>query len=254
MMSAKSSMVAITVIGLFTIIFITVQQIYLWNSTGVEKRTIQLSRKYKEDILYSNPLRNNLECRNAIINKENIDIHQLLNAFTNEKCPISNTTNTTIIYDNLLVWSRESIDAISNNQCYKVAANIRLPQTHTSDKKKLSKNIKRTKAIPTYYQIVKCGSSSIKRVLEEYSTSHSIIEEWHSIGNIGDNSNRIHTDCGFTFVRNPITRFIAGYYTIHLHMFEAFNKTFDLQKRKIIKRNDIWNNVDLEFMSVYKEP
>ena len=41
----------------------------------------------------------------------------------------------------------------------------------------------------------------------------------HELPSIG-RSIRVHTDCGYSFVRNPITRFIAGYYTTNRKIYQ----------------------------------
>ena len=56
-----------------------------------------------------------------------------------------------------------------------------------------------------YYHIPKTGSSSIGSMLMSWQYNRSFISE-----------NMIsHTQCGFTFVREPISRFVSGYYTVN---------------------------------------
>eukprot|EP01084_Bolivina_argentea_P161548 281218_1 len=56
-----------------------------------------------------------------------------------------------------------------------------------------------------YYHIEKSGSSSIAAILRTFGFSQTFVSEnWIS-----------STKCGFTFVRDPIKRFISGYYTVN---------------------------------------
>eukprot|EP01084_Bolivina_argentea_P015956 29894_1 len=56
-----------------------------------------------------------------------------------------------------------------------------------------------------YYHIEKSGSSSIAGMLHVYNFNTSYTSE----------NALFHCQCGFTFVRDPISRFVSGYYTIN---------------------------------------
>eukprot|EP01083_Nonionella_stella_P037824 103082_1 len=61
-----------------------------------------------------------------------------------------------------------------------------------------------------YYHIEKSGSSTIRLILDEMGFETSFVSEnW-----------RTSTKCGFTFVRDPIDRFISGYYTVNRLIYE----------------------------------
>ena len=69
-----------------------------------------------------------------------------------------------------------------------------------------------------YYHIPKCASSSTKRMLHRVGGTRlnwrqSLFDGYVSPGVLGD-ANPI--ECGFTFVRHPIHRFISAYYTLNL--------------------------------------
>ena len=79
---------------------------------------------------------------------------------------------------------------------------------------------------PFYYHIEKSGSSSIgSGILSFYDYNHSYISE-----------NMIsHSNCGFTFVREPLSRFISGYYTVNRLIYfhnlpGAFKKKYEHDK------------------------
>ena len=111
-------------------------------------------------------------------------------------------------------------------------------------------NRKETIPIPIYYMIAKSASSSIMTNLREsFGTNWSqTVHKNHAIPFIG-HSVRIHTDCGFTFVRNPITRFIAGYYTINR---KIYNLHHSLSNTSLFAEEK-WNRNWL-FLRKFQEP
>ena len=57
----------------------------------------------------------------------------------------------------------------------------------------------------SFYHIEKSGSSSVAGMMHEYHFNTSYSSE----------NARFHCQCGFTFIRDPISRFVSGYYTIN---------------------------------------
>ena len=70
----------------------------------------------------------------------------------------------------------------------------------------------------------------------------------HALPSIG-HSVQISTDCGFTFVRNPLTRFIAGYYTINRKIFGLHHTLSNVT----LFESEKWNRNWL-FLRKFREP
>ena len=135
-------------------------------------------------------------------------------------------------------WSRESIDAATKNfpltRRTKLTINKHqsqfLPQDtliaydYAASKKqmpmhilrwysrlgtKIDSEFKRSSDLHSdnicFHHIEKAGSSSIAGMMHEYDFNTTYTSE-----NV-----ELHCECGFTFVRDPISRFVSGYYTIN---------------------------------------
>eukprot|EP00494_Astrolonche_serrata_P001693 UN01699 len=57
------------------------------------------------------------------------------------------------------------------------------------------------------------------------------------------NGSIINTDCGFTFVRNPIERLISGYYTNNVFV---WRKTGDFESQVINKKIGKWTYIGVK--------
>ena len=144
------------------------------------------------------------------------------------------------------MWSRELLDALEKGyDSYYQSEALRIPfYDDKIDKQNFQINTIATIEIPTYFMIAKCGSSSIFTNLDTMfnkklikTTMHKTFEQKY----LGQ-STKVNTNCGFTFVRNPVTRLISGYYTINRKIF-GLHKTFGIGNLTIFA-NEGWNNRD----------
>ncbi len=74
-----------------------------------------------------------------------------------------------------------------------------------------------TEEYPIYFMIAKSGSTSILSYLQRYHDEYGYNEYGdivHKIA-VSENINVVQSRCSFTFVRDPMTRFISGYYTLN---------------------------------------
>eukprot|EP01084_Bolivina_argentea_P046053 84781_1 len=154
------------------------------------------------DVILSNPL-NNKQCQNAILHRYNLSRHDFIHKYYNEslykKCKKSR------IWDHEGIWTREYIDAISTQNCFTPRLMLRtsLNKLHynTTD--------------PIFYHIPKTASSSTATMAKDYFNFGSKWITRHEIIRHPYNASK----CGFTFVRDPIKRFISGYYTVNAMIF-----------------------------------
>lgn len=86
-----------------------------------------------------------------------------------------------------------------------------------------------------YYNIEKSASSTISRLMQKYNNMEQKVIIYNRNDNIINN-----TICGFTVVRNPINRFISGYYTVNYLLYK-------LQNESIIPSY-------IKFWKIHKEP
>eukprot|EP01083_Nonionella_stella_P098688 277603_1 len=150
------------------------------------------------DIILSNPL-NNEQCQNANIDRHNISKVEFIATYYNEtlykKCRAKR------IWDSDGIWTREYLNAISTQNCF-MPRLMRRTEMSQADP---------NTTYPVYYHIPKSASSSTAAMAKEYFnfgskwvTRHDAIQQPYNA-----------THCGFTFVRDPIKRFISGYYTVN---------------------------------------
>eukprot|EP01084_Bolivina_argentea_P046052 84778_1 len=154
------------------------------------------------EIILSNPL-NNKQCQNAIIDRYNISKNTFISNYYNES--LYKRCKKKRIWDYDGIWSREYIDAISTQNCFIPRLMLR-----TS----LNKQYYNT-TNPVFYHIPKSASSSTATMTKNYFNFGSKWVARHEIIEYPYNS----TLCGFSFVRDPIKRFISGYYTINAMIF-----------------------------------
>eukprot|EP01083_Nonionella_stella_P107763 312524_1 len=208
-----------------------------------------------DHILYSNPLLD-AQCRNAIVYKENIDIQSLL-AQNMKRCPQCFANNHSA---NDIVWSRELIDFMQkrNGTSYHAIARLRVPsKSNYSSKARVlvpqlaTMNI----SVPTYYHLEKCASSSVY-----YNLVHSFGNQWDAVEEKGftlthiGQTYQMRTGCGYTFVRNPITRFIAGYYMINIHIYLQDQKMKNVSRFIEAIKKHSGSNKTWSFLGKYTEP
>eukprot|EP01083_Nonionella_stella_P225758 802322_1 len=81
---------------------------------------------------------------------------------------------------------------------------------------------------PIYFMIAKSGSTSILGYLRRYNRIFGY-DKYGGIGHdkpVVDRVTVIQSPCSFTFVRDPVTRFISGYYTINAMLWNALKGHF----------------------------
>ena len=215
----------------------------------------RINKLGNDTIIHENPMFDD-ECKNALIYKENIDIDKL-----KKECLICNNgEGEEEEEEEEIIWSRELLDAIqTKSKIYWQSEAVRIPlYDDTIIKSDFEINTNDTKLLPTYYMIAKCGSSTIFTILDTIFNKKIVKTTMHKSYTI-NNLNKpisINTNCGFTFVRNPITRLISGYYTINRKIFGIY-KTFNNSTQLFI--NAGWNNQDnlkkgWNFLSINGEP
>eukprot|EP01084_Bolivina_argentea_P153348 267393_1 len=214
-------------------------------SSSNEQNSIQIIKQ----VILDNPLQHN-KCRNAIVNKDNINITYLelhYATIVKKKCGhVPNVTNwSTFILTREFISSLSSMESMKSHQCYwqhhhfmsfPNQTDINDPYIHT-----------KTSIYPKYYHIPKSGSSSIHIMLANY---FNFVPYWQSHNQRGfkhiSNWGMMKSQCAFTFVRHPIKRLISGYYTINKAIFIDCNFTF------INCNVSKWNN--FKFIKIIGEP
>ena len=101
-----------------------------------------------------------------------------------------------------------------------------------------------TDIYPVYFMIAKSGSTSILDYLRIYNKEYGYDKYGH-IGHkiaIRDRVQNINSPCSFTFVRDPVIRFISGYYTINGLLWLALKEKF----------SNIYNETFLRFELDYR--
>jgi len=68
----------------------------------------------------------------------------------------------------------------------------------------------------SYYHVPKCGSSSIRKMLSQIGGTRVLWTQSLFDGYAAPSSLVREIECGFTFVRHPIHRFISAYYTLNM--------------------------------------
>merc|ERR1719283_754085 len=84
-----------------------------------------------------------------------------------------------------------------------------------------------------YYHVEKSGSSSMGGTLNKFGKFNRSYLSENVVA---------HSDCGFTFVREPISRFISGYYTVNKLIF--MHNKYALKPYDIPKRFGIYTKSD----------
>eukprot|EP01084_Bolivina_argentea_P055237 101272_1 len=100
-----------------------------------------------------------------------------------------------------------------------------------------------TDIYPIYFMIAKSGSTSIFGYLQQYNRYFGYDKYGH-IGHkiaVNEKINVIQSYCSFTFVREPVQRFISGYYTINALLWIKLKENF------INIRNDTFIRFELPF-------
>ena len=207
------------------------------NNSNLSKDNI-ITERYNQfgsnHIIYSNPIHHD-QCRNALLYKHNISIQNIINSVI-KTCPscFMEMQNMTLLTENT-IWTREYLGFINNeihNQPFHAKRSyIRFPWIVNASETLLMKRGKKTiidvinervvsRNIPIYFMIEKCASSSVVGNLHIYFG-----EKWHGKQkdvkiNFIDEHHTIKTNCGYTFVRDPIHRLISGYYTVSKKIFD----------------------------------
>lgn len=177
----------ITIVSLLKLIH------FLWTSTELQTSNPFLFTDSKfnvidsDHVIYENPIQKD-QCRNALIYKENVNISKLVKG------------------NNDIVWSREYLGFQKHFARLHHQSEIRFPIKH---------NLEFNESLPIYYKIPKSASSSTIGNLKMFIGDKFETKSRFYNMKFDDEYQVIHTKCGFTFVRNPIHRFISGYYTIN---------------------------------------
>lgn len=198
--------------------------------------TITLDVKYPNPPLYNssnsimdNPLQNP-QCQDALINLHKINRTEFINTYYNDTLYFNCKRRR--IWDKEGIWSREYLNAISTQNCFSPRLMLR-----TSLTERLSNT-----SSPVFYHIPKSASSSTATMIKEYFNFGSRWRtRWEMIHEPYNN-----TPCAFTFVRDPIKRFISGYYTVNAMIFGEMGLKF--QDHNLSK----WNGY--KFIKVVGEP
>ena len=194
----------------------------------------------KDSIIYINPI-HNVECRNALITKENIDLSNINDSYN----PI---------------WSREysnyvmmDITNLNTSDVNPASVVIRFPfNTDAQIEAKDVNQVITNRGIPIYYAIRKSASTSIHaRINTDFGNKWNTFQIDYK-PKYGDNDIYIDTNCGYTFVRNPIYRFISGYYTIS----EMLYQEYDHHSHSLTNLTPYqkWIDLGFTFFRKFKEP
>ena len=214
-------------------------------------QSIEQSKSNKDDdeigyttstnVITDNPL-NNKQCQNAILDLEDIDIDKLIKAHS----PHIPCTKHQIWRPS--IWTREGVGSLINRKCYRPHTPIRTTNDYNdiikTNASLLAKQKK--KSVPVYYHMPKCASSSTASMLADH---FDFKQQW--VDGPDTNHAPVHTQCGFTFVRNPIERFISGYYTINNMLYRELK---DENGRKTFSNHTNEKYKDYKFIRVIGEP
>eukprot|EP01084_Bolivina_argentea_P079895 144809_1 len=225
------------------------------NTVSTNTNTLQITDSHKDNIkttdnnnenaptniIYNNPL-NNLQCQNAIIDLENININELIDEHVQHiACTKHQSWQPHI-------WTREGIGSLIAHRCYRPHTPVRtIDKYMTIIRNNKSFSAKNNNLdIPIYYHMPKCASSSTAGMLQEHFNFHQ-----HWVDGPEINHNNIYTNCGFTFVRNPIHRFISGYYTINNML---WRDCLDINGKKTFSNHTIKKWDKFQFIRMIGEP
>ena len=197
--------------------------------------------KSPSDIMYDNPM-DNPECQNAILELEDIDIDKLIESHS-KHIPCTHKQNW-----RPTIWTREGVGSLINHHCYRPHTPIRTTNDYNNiiqDGLSLSKK-ENGIDVPVYYHMPKCASSSTAGMLSDH---FDFKQQWYD----GPPSNHetVYTQCGFTFVRNPIERFISGYYTINNML---WRECLDDNGVKTFTNHTVQKYKEYDFIGIIGEP
>ena len=174
--------------------------------------------------LYDNPFKLS-KCRKALSEKYGVDEAELIKQMSSCK-----QFSGVLTREN---WQRV-IDAKDKNERFCPYDQRSAIRSHKMKIDQImNKNVKKNNEslpsfvehYPVYFMIAKSASSSISNLLKEYNEYFG----YSAYGSI-DHKIAIHanikSECSFTFVRDPITRFIAGYYTINALLYLLLKEKF----------------------------
>ena len=224
------------------IIILLINILFLSESDDKSLSELLYDAKYKnDDIIYGNPLLTN-ECKLSLLNdghKYNINLlnqngfpspwfwsreslDATINGLTLHRrskishlyepnpsfiAPWSNTISNDYATDiknmraDITKWYLEN----SKGMITKIGNTYQNDYISLNQSIKSDPNLKSKNNNIFYYHIEKSGSSSIGQILKSSNFKQTFVSEnWLS-----------STNCGFTFIRDPIERFISGYYTVN---------------------------------------
>lgn len=216
-------------------------------------KTSTTSKQHTLSALYDNPFKS-AQCRNALSDQYGLDGFALLKRM--EKCKqfggVLTRENLKKIVENDRFCPFDQRSAIRSHQ-------LKIDQIMNANEKK-QKRQKMPEFVehyPVYFMIAKAASSSIMDLLRAYNEKFGYLKDGDVVHKIVDGN--VSSECSFTFVRDPITRFIAGYYTInallYLQLKESFsniqNSTFLMLALPFDKRK---RHKNVRFATVNEEP
>ena len=129
------------------------------------------------DAIHGNPM-NNLQCANAILEHDNIDIDALLKEHLHQiRCTKHQDTVPS-------VWTREAVGALLNHECYRPHTPLRttnefwaMINNQTSESAK-----EQGTDVPVYFHMPKCASSTTATMLKK-ARGFAFNFTWNSRGN-----------------------------------------------------------------------
>ena len=100
----------------------------------------------------------------------------------------------------------------------------------------------------TYFHIEKSASSSTQTHLQRQTHPYNFT------GNFVKNNQKYKSNCSFTFVRNPLTRFISGYYTVNRLFYDTLYKKINIQEGTPNWESAMLIKRKFKFLNVIGEP